>query len=96
MSTALAPTAEIKLNTAARTFNLENNTLSQAVIEQTAIQRKKESYLRHLANIKIQFTKINNLNNSALTLSDYSKLIDSLLLLDNFASTKVTSKAGIL
>ncbi|RDL34652.1 Uncharacterized protein BP5553_07780 [Venustampulla echinocandica] len=93
---ALAPAAETELNIHAGTLNVESNALSQAVAEQTAIQKKKESYLRHLANIKIQFTKINNLSNSTLATSDHSKLIDSPLSLGDFDFAEVASEAGIL
>ncbi|KAH8589492.1 hypothetical protein B0O99DRAFT_599789 [Bisporella sp. PMI_857] len=67
---APAPAAESELNIPAGTPNLENNALPQAVAQQTVMQ-KKESYFRRLANIKIQFTKINNLSNSTVATSDH-------------------------
>jgi len=81
---ALAPVAEPELNIPAGTLSLDGSALSQAVAEQTAIQKKNESYLRHLAKIKIKFTQLNNLSNSTVATSDNSNFIGSPLLLEDF------------
>ncbi|RDW69767.1 hypothetical protein BP6252_08787 [Coleophoma cylindrospora] len=91
---ALSPAAETKSNNPATTLILEGGALSQAVAEQTAIQKKKESYLRHLASIKIQFNKINSLSNSTVAISDYRKFIDSPLSLGDFGFVDVAPEAG--
>ena len=93
---ALTPAAESELNIAAGILNLKDNALSQAVAEQIAIQKKKESYLKHLADIKIQFTKINNLSNSSVAISDHSKFIGSPLSLDDFDFVDVAPESEIL
>lgn len=95
---ALAPATETMLNISAGTLSLENNALSQAVVEQRAIQMKKESYLRHLTKIKIQFTEMNNLSNNIVATSDHSKFIANLLSLGDFELdfVKIAPEAGIL
>ncbi|KAE8443966.1 hypothetical protein EG329_001190 [Mollisiaceae sp. DMI_Dod_QoI] len=93
---ALAPAAEPELNIPAGTLSLDGSALSQAVAEQTVIQKKNESYLRHLANIKIQFTQLNNLSNSTVATSDKSKFMGSPLLLGDFDFANVEPAAGIL
>lgn len=93
---ALAPAAETELRVPSGTLSLEGSTLSRAVAEQMALQKKKESYLSHLANIKIQFTKINDLSNSTAATSDRSKFIYSPLSLSDFDSANVAAEGGIL
>lgn len=93
---ALAPAAETELHIPSGTLSLTGSTLSQAVAEQTALQKKKESYLSHLANIKIQFTKINDLSNSTVATSDRSKFIESPLSLSDFDSGNVAAESGVL
>lgn len=93
---ALAPAAKTELHVPPGTLSLEGSTLSQAVAEQMALQKKKESYLSHLANIKIQFTKINDLSNSTAATSNRSKFIYSPLSLSDFDSANVAAEGGIL
>ena len=93
---ALAPAAEANLNILTGTLELESNALSQAVAEQMATQKKKESYLRHLANIKIQFTKASNLSDSIVPPFNHSQFIDGLLSQGDFGFLGLAPEAGTL
>jgi hypothetical protein len=79
---ALSPAAEYQQNLPLGADPV-SSALSQAVAKQQAIQEKKKSYLRRLAQVKIQFTEINKLNHTA-TAPDFSNFIDAQLPLIDF------------
>jgi hypothetical protein len=92
----LAPAAEATLNIPTVTLDLESNAFSRAVAEQMATQKKKESYLRHLANIKIQFTKASNLSDSIVPPFNHSQFTDGLLSEGDFGFLGLAPEAGNL
>ncbi|OSS51659.1 hypothetical protein B5807_03136 [Epicoccum nigrum] len=69
-----------------------SNALSHAVLEEQATQDKKKSYLRHLAEVKMQLTKINELNDNTAA-PDLSNFIDTELPLTDFQFEEGTHKA---
>jgi hypothetical protein len=60
-----------------------SNALSQAVAQEQATQDKKKSYLRRLAQVKIQLTEINELDHTAAA-PDFNNFIDAQLPLIDF------------
>ncbi|USP79752.1 hypothetical protein yc1106_07026 [Curvularia clavata] len=76
---ALSPSAEQQLLGADQT----SNALSQAVAEEQAIQDKKKTYLKRLAEVKIQLTEMNDLDHTA-AVSGLSQLFDTQLPLNDF------------
>jgi hypothetical protein len=70
------------------TLGFEHYILSQLVTEETPLQENNKSYLRRLAEIKIQFTQTGGLNNKAVSASDYSKFISVPLPLSDFELTE--------
>ena len=93
---ALAPAVENQQNISARILGFESNALSQVVTEEAVTQENKKSYLRRLAEIKIQFTKISDLNENAVAASDFSKFISAPLLLSDFGLTEAAIECGNL
>jgi hypothetical protein len=81
---ALAPPVKNQQSLPTGTVAFENNALSQVVAEEAATQENKKIYLRRLAEIKIHFTKISELNDNALQSSDFSKFISDSLPLSDF------------
>lgn len=79
---ALSPAAENQQNLPPRADPV-SNALSQAVAEERATQDKKKSYLRRLAQVKIQLTEINELNHTAAA-PHFSNFIDTQLPLVDF------------
>jgi hypothetical protein len=72
---ALSPAAENQ-HTLPLGADPVSNALSHAVMEEQATQHKKKSYLRHLAEVKIQLTEINKLNHNTAA-PDLSNFIDT-------------------
>jgi hypothetical protein len=63
---------------------LESNRLSQAVAEETAADKKKKEYFKKLVEIKVQYTKVDQLTGEAPISFDSSKFLGTLLDLDDF------------
>jgi hypothetical protein len=79
---ALSPAAQNQQNLSSGADPV-NNTLSQAVAEEQATQDKTKSYLRRLAQVKIQLTKMDKLNYTAAA-PDFSDFVDTQLPLIDF------------
>lgn len=76
---ALSPAAEHQLPGA----DQMSNTLSQAVVEEQAAQDKKKNYLKCLAEVKIQLTKMNDLDHIA-AMPDLYQFVNGQLTLKDF------------
>jgi hypothetical protein len=74
---ALSPTAEYQRNLPPGADPV-SNVLSQAVAEEQAAQDKKKSYLRRLAQVKIQLTEMNELDHTSAA-PDLSNFVDAQL-----------------
>jgi hypothetical protein len=79
---ALSPAAEYQRNLPPGADPV-SNALSQAVAEEQAAQDKKKSYLKRLAQVKIQLTEINELDHTAGA-PDFSSFINAQLPLIDF------------
>lgn len=80
---ALTPTAENQPKSIHGNIGPENNILSQTVAEETATQEKRKKYLKQLVEIKIQFTRMSQLNSNAMV-TPVSKFIGTPLPLGEF------------
>ncbi|EMD89535.1 hypothetical protein COCC4DRAFT_68577 [Bipolaris maydis ATCC 48331] len=79
---ALSPISEYQRNLPPGA-DIANNALSRAVVEEQAAQDKQKIYLKRLVQIKIQLTKMSNLNDPPDT-PDFTQLDNAQLLLEDF------------
>jgi hypothetical protein len=81
---ALTPSTDSAQHYFSKNLGLEHNSLSQTVEEETKIQEKRKSYLKHLAKIKIHFTQANKQKDNAQNASNFGSYISPPLSLGEF------------
>ena len=68
---ALSPTSDKSQNFTTRSISLENNALSYTINKEAKSQEKKKRYLKELVEIKIRFTKADQLSKNDSVASDF-------------------------